>query len=229
MTQAREQFSRIYSEHAWGGESKSGPGSHPEVVAEYLRLLRSLLSDLSVRSVVDVGCGDWSLAKTLDWSAISYTGIDIVPALVEHLNEDYASANVCFICADAITDDLPEGDLCVAKDVLQHLSNASVQTFLSRLERHFEYALITNDITHIEQANWRRGWKRTHVPPNSDIEDGGYRPLCLTHPPFSLDAARLGLLPLRFPRAVMGTRGVVHECKEVLLWKRVPLHNQELS
>jgi SAM-dependent methyltransferase len=229
VSQTRELFSRIYSQHAWGGESRSGHGSNPRILAGYLTLLRRLLAELGVRSVVDVGCGDWSLASTMDWSGISYTGIDVVPELIDHLNGRYLSDNVRFVCADAVMDDLPHADLCIAKDVLQHLSNASVQKFLSRLERHFECAVITNDITHTERAGWRRGWKKTCVPANIDISDSGYRPLRLTGEPFDLHATRLALFPLRFPRAIMGTGGVVHECKEVLLWKRAPRHNQELS
>jgi hypothetical protein len=97
-----------------------------------------------------------------------------------------------------------------------------VEKFLSRVQRHFEFALITNDITHTERAGWRRGWKKASIAANSDIEDGGYRPLRLTAAPFNLHASRLMLLRLRFPRVVMDTPGVVHECKEVLLWQRAP-------
>jgi SAM-dependent methyltransferase len=222
MSASREQFARIYRDHLWDGASRSGPGSDPQLLSPYLNLLAELMRKLGVRSVLDVGCGDWSLAGTMDWSGVRYTGMEIVPALVDRLNHQHGSSAVRFVCADAVGDALPNADLCVAKDVLQHLSNASVQKFLSKLDGHFRYALITNDMTHEERAGWRRGWKGTHLPPNSDIPDGGYRPLRLTEKPFGLRAARLAVVPLRFPRNVMGTAGTVYETKEVLFWERSP-------
>jgi SAM-dependent methyltransferase len=220
MSDSRERFARIYNEHQWGGESKSGPGSSPHLLTRYLTLLARLMRELGVRSVVDVGCGDWSLAKTVDWSGISYTGVDIVPELVDHLNRHHGSENVRFICANAVTDPLPCADLCVSKDVLQHLSNASVKRFLCKLEGHYRYALITNDIVHQEKAGWRRLWKSTSMAPNYDIADGAYRPVCLTCSPFDLRAKRLVVLPFTFPREVLDTAGTVYETKEVLLWEQ---------
>jgi SAM-dependent methyltransferase len=219
MSASRERFARIYTDHLWDGASRSGPGSDPQLLSPYLNLLGELMSKLGVGSVLDVGCGDWSLAGTIDWSGIRYTGMEIVPELVDRLNRQHASSAIRFVCADAVGDALPDADLCIVKDVLQHLSNASVQKFLSKLDGHFRYALITNDMTHEERAGWRGRWKRTTLAPNSDIPDGSYRPLRLTEKPFGLRAARLAVLPLRFPRNVMGTAGTVYETKEVLFWE----------
>jgi len=219
MSDATDAFTKIYNEHHWGGSSRSGPGSDPKLLHSYLELLTTVIKERSVLSVVDAGCGDWALAKTLDWSGVDYTGIDIVPDLVNRLNNTFGKRNIRFVGADLITSDLPIADLCVIKDVLQHLSNASVNTFLTRLESHFKYALITNDMTHKKQGRWRSVWKSLYVEPNSDIPDGGYRPLRLTEPPFCLRATRLAIIPFRFNRQVFGHPGVVFETKEVLLWK----------
>ena len=215
MDNPREHFEKIYNEHSWGGKSPSGPGSDPQLLRQYLNLLTTLIEDRRIRSVVDIGCGDWSLAKTIDWSGVSYTGIDLVPQLIDRLNQQYRSDNISFVCADLASDGLPHADLCVIKDVLQHLSNASVRRFLSRLDCHFKFALLTNDFSHKQRAGWRRLWRRTSLPANTDIPDGGYRPLCLTHAPFNLRACRMMVLPLQFPR----TPGVVFETKEVLFWE----------
>lgn len=219
MNNSKEHFARIYSEHLWGGESKSGPGSDPQLLRRHLNLLADLIKERRIRSVVDIGCGDWSLAKTIDWSGVSYIGIDIVPQLIDRLNQHYRSNNIRFVCADLVSDRLPDADLCVSKDVLQHLSNASVQRFLSKLDRHFKFALITNDIIHKERAGWRKLWKTTSLPTNYDIPDGGYRPLCLTDKPFNLRASRMAVFPLKFSREVLGTAGAVYETKEVLFWE----------
>ena len=221
MNNPREHFARIYNEHAWGGKSQSGPGSDPQLLRQYLSLLTDLIKDRRIRSVVDIGCGDWSLAKTIDWSGISYTGIDIVPQLIDRLNQEHGSDNIRFVCADLASDRLPDADLCVSKDVLQHLSNASVHRFLSELDSHFTFAVITNDFIHNQRAGWRRLWKRTSMLANADISDGGYRPLSLTEAPFNLRARRMMVLPLQFPRVISGSPSVVYETKEVLFWENI--------
>ena len=114
-------FSKIYSSHEWGGKSRSGPGSDPALVQSYLSILKSVIATNNVLSVVDIGCGDSSLSRTIDWRGIDYTG-SIVPGLVDILNLTFSGEHVRFVCADLVRDELPGGDLCVVKDVLQHLS-----------------------------------------------------------------------------------------------------------
>ncbi|RWO72512.1 MAG: class I SAM-dependent methyltransferase [Mesorhizobium sp.] len=218
MNNTKEQFSKIYIEHAWGGTSKSGPGSDPEVLQTYSELLVDYIKRKGIRSVVDVGCGDWALGRTLDWTGVDYTGVDIVPELIEKLNDAYGSSNVRFACLDLLSDPLPTADLCVIKDVLQHLSNDSVNAFLAKLQKQFKASLITNDITHTGQGGWRVRWRAYEGKANSDISNGGYRPLRLTEEPFNLNAKRLATIPLQFKRAVFGHPGTVKETKEVLLW-----------
>ena len=132
MESAKEEFTRIYREHVWGGTSRSGPGSDPEMLRQYSALLVDVIKQRQVRSVVDIGCGDWALGRTLDWSGVEYTGIDIVPDVVEHLNVSFGSNRIRFRCLDIVSDELPQADLCVIKDVLQHLSNDSVRSLLGR-------------------------------------------------------------------------------------------------
>jgi SAM-dependent methyltransferase len=219
MSDALEIFSRIYKEHEWGGVSRSGPGSDPELLRLYLQQLVAFIKEKKISSVVDIGCGDWALAGKIDWTGIDYTGIDIVPELVNRLNSTFGSDTIRFICADVSNADLPSAELCIIKDVLQHLSNASVHSFLNKLQKQFKYAVITNDIMHKKQAGWRSGWKTARIEANCDIPDGAYRPLQLIEAPFHLRARRLSLIPLRFKRQVFGHSGAVFETKEILLWE----------
>jgi SAM-dependent methyltransferase len=220
MNDTRAEFSKIYNDHSWGGKSKSGPGSDPAAFQEYARLLVDFVRSNSIRSVIDVGCGDWTMGKTINWSGVDYTGVDIVPDLVEKLNATHGSDHVRFLCLDLVSDTLPNAELFVTKDVLQHLSNSSVKTFLAKLKTQFKAALITNDISHVGRGNWRTRWRTYEMKPNSEIANGGYRPLRLMDEPFSLVAQRLATIPLEFKRPVFGHPGTVRETKEVLLWKR---------
>jgi SAM-dependent methyltransferase len=220
MSSARETFATVYRSHLWGGTSRSGPGSDPHVLHSYKRVLAKVLHDQDIRTVVDVGCGDWALGRTMDWSGFDYTGVDIVPDLITSLDAQFSNDHVRFTCLDLESDPLPKGDLCIIKDVLQHLSNDAVIRFLEALPKQFRAALITNDISHLEQGGWRALWKTNTLPPNVDIADGDYRPLALMEPPFGLRATRLLTFSLRFRRHVFGHPGIVLETKEVLLWDR---------
>jgi SAM-dependent methyltransferase len=219
LANAREEFAKIYREHVWGGTSRSGPGSDPEVLRPYAELLSTFIRQRNIRSVVDVGCGDWALGRTLDWTGIDYTGVDIVPEVIEMLNATYGSSHVRFVCRDLLSDELPSAELCVIKDVLQHLPNESVRSFIQKLRSNFSLALLTNDISHRRQGNWRTRWKTEAIEPNSDIPNGGYRPLRLREAPFHVSAQCLLTLAFRFKRVVFDHPGLVFETKEVLLWE----------
>src|SRR5689334_13257574 len=135
-------------------------------------VLQNFLRDRQIRSVVDLGCGDWQFSQYIDWSGIQYTGVDLVPSVVEQNQARFAKSNVRFQLYDGDFSRLPRADLLIAKDVLQHWSNKTVHEFLPTLQR-YPYSLITNCIN-------PRGPTR-----NIDIPDGGYRYLDLRLPPFN--------------------------------------------
>src|SRR5262245_29313321 len=110
-------FDRIFSERVWGGESRSGPGSDPRRTRHYRALLARSCLQPAIRRVVDLGCGDWSSSRLMDWSGIDYVGIDVVPDLVERLTSQYARPGVRFLHGDATRMPLPDADLAICKDV----------------------------------------------------------------------------------------------------------------
>ena len=76
-------FEEIYLRNSWGNsESHSGHGSS-ESATRFLRtaLLR-VLTDLGVKSMLDVPCGDFNWMRLLDLP-VDYFGADIVPQLIE--------------------------------------------------------------------------------------------------------------------------------------------------
>jgi len=188
-----EIFNDIYRRDLWQGGS--GAGSREELTRDYRLLLQQFLSANAVASVVDVGCGDWQFSRHLDWDGIDYTGTDASDVVLEN-SRAFARDGVRFLHADATRDALPAADLLLAKDVLQHWSNADIAAFLPQLQK-FRWALVTGSFPPHAQA---------YV--NRDMPAGAnFRPVDLSKPPFGL--------PGRFIASFdAGDR------KQVFLWTR---------
>jgi SAM-dependent methyltransferase len=169
----REQFEHIYAINLWGG---SGEGSRPRHTHGYARFLARFLRENQVRSVLDLGCGDWQFSRYINWSGIRYYGYDVVRSVVERNQALFAASNISFHAYEGDLDQLPAADLLIAKDVLQHWSNQSVFNFLPRL-KNYPLALLTNCVRPDGQPT-----------ENIDDMDGGSRPLDLRRPPFNLEA-----------------------------------------
>ena len=173
-------FDFIYAHGVWGGGS--GAGSDFSRTVLYVAYVQALMDKHDVRSVLDLGCGDWRFSRYLDFSGRDYTGFDVVPSVVAANRTAFGAPNIRFEQADLSTHpQFPPCDLILCKDVLQHLSNARVSAILAKCGVA-RLALITND----------------YHPENSDCRDGETRPLDVTAPPFGLSARAV----LRFGRKV---------------------------
>ena len=149
---ALDAFRRIYASDHWKGGS--GEGSHVDATGPYRQILGAVLTGRDITTVVDAGCGDWQFSRLLDWSGKYYLGVDIVPEVVAGDRESFGSDDVEFRVGDIRTTELPQADLLVCKDVLQHWDVHSVQAFLDRNLTRYRYALVTNDLAsvHIDGA-----------------------------------------------------------------------------
>jgi SAM-dependent methyltransferase len=191
----RESFRDIYLLDAWG--DGSGKGSTPENTRPYREFLQAFMAQHDIRSVVDLGCGDWRFSRLIDWSGIDYLGIDAVPEVIAN-NQRMHGDRARFLCRDFSRGDLPPADLALVKDVLQHWPHDAIHALVERL-RSYPYVLITN-------CSYENG----HL--NEQIGMGGFRPLDLTREPFDLELDEV----LRFRTDGVPTRG---DNKQVLLMR----------
>jgi 2-polyprenyl-3-methyl-5-hydroxy-6-metoxy-1,4-benzoquinol methylase len=171
-----EVFSKIYKEDLWHGGS--GVGSKLENVKEYVEILQKYIDKPEIKTVLDLGCGDWQFSKFLDLSSVSYLGLDVVESVIESNSTSYSASNIKFISRDITTYELPKVDLIICKDVLQHLCNKDVVTTLVKIITSSKFSLITNDFN-------------PENTENKDIDNGDYRCLDLTLSPFYLDVVTL--------------------------------------
>jgi SAM-dependent methyltransferase len=143
-----EIFTKVYEKKIWGqssdGFGSSGSGSVPEASKEYVAFVNDFIKKNNVKSVLDIGCGDGVITGLLDLSEdIHYIGIDLVEGLLEKNRIKFPRYS--FIKMNAINDQLPQVDLVLCKDVLQHLGNHHILNILENVKEIAEYALFTND------------------------------------------------------------------------------------
>jgi hypothetical protein len=188
-------FTDIYSNNRWGGSSGiffSGSGSHETaVVAPYVegvvRELRRI--GAAAKTVIDLGCGDFSVGRQIAPECGRYIGVDIVKALTDYNNATYGGTKISFLHANMVTDELPEGDICLVRQVFQHLSNDQIIAVLPKLDQ-YDWSFITE---HQPSPSRLR-------QPNKDKPHGGSirarqgSGVFLDLPPFNIPQSRCRLL-----------------------------------
>jgi SAM-dependent methyltransferase len=184
-----EVFSSYYEDRIWGvaedGDPSSGWGSFPQYAKPYMDYLVNFIQTNQIHSVVDLGCGSWEFSRYIDWSNVNYIGVDAAQSMIELDQMKLGSDNITFIHGDILTMDLPEGELMVCKDVLQHLQNADIATFLSRIGK-YRHCLITNDL-----AISKTDSMELTESNRENRERGENRPLDLTKPPFNVKGSKV--------------------------------------
>lgn len=150
-TQRRRVFQNIYKHKAWGDGADapaffSGVGSRGEAVRVYVEGMAAELRkvadtlDRPIR-VVDVGCGDFEVGRALIAAVpnMTYVGCDIVPELIGHHRQHFAGPGVDFQVLDVVEDDPVEGDVCLIRQVLQHLPNRDIAKVIGKLRHPYVY------------------------------------------------------------------------------------------
>ena len=144
-----QTFREVYFNALWGRTKEhiycSGSGSHPEFAMQYCALVKRFIKDHRITTVVDLGCGDFRVGRQIASPGFLYTGIDVVPELIDHNRAVYSDPNVAFHCMDITRSDPPRGELCLVRQVLQHLSNSEIEAVLLRC-KGFKYVLVTEHV-----------------------------------------------------------------------------------
>lgn len=184
-TPTEKIFTKIYQHNTWGGqpgEYSSGGGTvDPAIADPYVDCLSKLARKLRFAELnaVDLGCGDMRIGKRISPLFASYTGVDIVRDLITHHQENHSVNNVSFEHLNIIEAPLPKGDVCLIRQVLQHLSNEQIQKVLAKLTQ-YKYVIITE---HLPTPN-PEIIKNLDIPHGSDIRLIHNSGVYLTAPPF---------------------------------------------
>ncbi|MBR0738964.1 class I SAM-dependent methyltransferase [Bradyrhizobium liaoningense] len=170
------RFERIERTNLWGAAtSVSGLGSEDPATAAIREALPALLQRLGARSLLDAPCGDaeWIGRIKLD---VDYTGIDIVPTLIEANNQRASRGEMPgrFLVADITRDALPRADVILCRDCLVHLSLANIDRALTQFRMSGARFLLVTTFPEWEE--------------NQDCEDGDWRALNMEKAPLDWPA-----------------------------------------
>jgi SAM-dependent methyltransferase len=190
----RQIFQDVYKYSLWGGDQESkffsGVGSRGGAVDIYVEKMAALIqrhaADLGRPPiVVDLGCGDFQVGGALlsRLPDITYVGCDIVPELIAHNKQTYGTDRVSFRHVDIVVNPLPAGDVCLVRQVLQHLSNEEILNIMQRMG-HYKLIYVTEG--HPEQ---RIGPVNPDKAASADVrfdwKTGRGRGVELDRPPFN--------------------------------------------
>ena len=170
-----QTFTEVYEKSCWGNNNNaeysgsSGGGSDVEFnIDGYVPFLKKFITDNNIKTVVDLGCGDFRCGKLIyDDLDVVYTGYDAYKKVVEYNSKQHSALKYTFTHLDFCSkkECISNGELCILKDVIQHWSLENINTFLDYLVAHkkFKYILICNCCDQTQD--------------NTEIQNGGFRPL----------------------------------------------------
>jgi cyclopropane fatty-acyl-phospholipid synthase-like methyltransferase len=165
-------FTGFFRDNIWGNDaSRSGPGSSPAVTMTLSRELPGYLARIGCRTLLDIPCGDWAWMRHVNLDGLDYTGADIVAELILDLEQEHAKPGVRFQVLDILSSRLPQVDVIVCRDLLNHLTHAQVRAAVKNMKRSGSTYLVTTTYPEVQA--------------NPDIAMGDSRPLNQQLSPFN--------------------------------------------
>jgi hypothetical protein len=149
----------------------SGAGSDLDATKVISTAIPGVLQSLSVRSMLDIPCGDLQWMRHVDFGPVEYTGADIIETLIASHQKLHASAQRQFRTLDIVTSELPAVDLIFCRDCFVHFSHRLLKKAVNNIKRSGSRYLLTTTFPQHSK--------------NAGIVTGGWQALNLCAPPFS--------------------------------------------
>ena len=154
-----ERFTKIYDKNIWGGSGSGSKMSRNQL--KYIGTLTDIMEKYNVKTICDVGCGDWEFSQYINWGDRKYDGIDCVKSVIDNDIERFKNDNINF--HHKIIDDryVPTGyDLIIVKDVIQHWRDEEIIKYLTQLIDNNEYVFTTNGYQFNRDKTKNDNWNR---------------------------------------------------------------------
>jgi hypothetical protein len=173
----KEVFTTIFNNNSWGSsESFSGMGLEIKNTVSLRKNISYLIKSLKIKSILDVPCGDMNWMQMLELKELKYEGWDIVDEIINLNKKSFSDRpNFSFFCKDALTDEIPNVDLIICRDLIIHFPFEATWNLLRNIVKSSsKYVLISHCRTDF---------------PNTNIKFGEFYPVNLENPPFNFHKA----------------------------------------
>jgi hypothetical protein len=115
-----KKFDNVFKQNLFYGQSsKSGIGSSKEQTYEIARLIPEVISRLSIKSILDLPCGDLEWMSKINLGSAKYMGGDVAPTLIAQLQIQFPDKK--FQNINIAKDNLPRVDLVFCRDLFVHI------------------------------------------------------------------------------------------------------------
>ena len=115
-------------------------------------ILPGLFKKLEIKTMIDLGCADHYWLSKVDLNSVDYTGVDIVPELIEKNKKKFK--NKTFINANLVEYEMPKSDLIFIRDVLVHLKFKDCLQIIQNIKKSgSKYLMISSDSNEVNYDN----------------------------------------------------------------------------
>ncbi|NOY74297.1 MAG: class I SAM-dependent methyltransferase [Kiritimatiellaeota bacterium] len=194
----RSVFRDIHRRGVWrNDETLSGDGSTMPCTERVRLVLPGILEKHSIRSMLDIPCGDFHWMGTLNLDLETFIAADIVPKIVKENKRQYPEID--FRVLDICSDSLPKVDLVFCRDCLVHLSLKDAAAAIENIRN--------SGVAFLMATTFPETWG------NRGTIQGAWRPLNLEKNPFNLTA------PIEIVNENFTLRGGRYQDKSMGLWR----------
>ncbi len=143
-------FNIVYKRNFWNiGKNEqfySGVGSRDErIIKPYIRKIENIIKKKKYK-ILDLGTGDFNVSKNFYKYAKFFYAVDIVKPLIVRNKKKFKRKNLKFLHLDICKDKLPDADIYILRQVLQHLSNSEIKLILKKLNKKNKIIIITEHL-----------------------------------------------------------------------------------
>lgn len=149
-------------------ETACGSGSTLRYNDKLINRLNEIIQKYSIKSIVDLGCGDFNWMSQVNLDGVDYKGYDWILRF-EYIEKGYD--NIQFFEANIGEMDIPQADLIICKDVFIHMKNEHIFQVLNRIAFSESKYLLTS----------------TYAIENNDRVLNNYAPLDIEQDPFNIN------------------------------------------
>lgn len=164
------EMKRVHNE-----ESLSGPGSHIKNTKEIIYIINEIIKKKQPNKILDLGCGDWNWFKMIELGDCHYEGWDCDEQMILNNKNLYKKD---FFVKDIVTEEYPQVDLIICRDVLFHLPKEMAVKVIEKVQKASKYFISTT---------FKNVSNNTDIKDYANIDGWGYYQINLDIAPFNLE------------------------------------------